>query len=244
MKKKIIMLIGGLCFISICIAIIVINNNSKEKMIIDNKTIELETKENEIIEESIAPEEILFSEMSIVELKYNASDIEALTKESDVIAIVKFLSKEGTNVYIGNGERVSTVFTNGNIEVEKLYLNKTNIKEGDIIKYQRPNGIIKFSEYVKGQQQAHVEKLIYTIERKRGISQEEMMDMYVNSYSYNNAMIEYNKEYLAFLKYYPDADTYMIEGYEYGLRETQDGLVLNNETKEYENLEDIVNKIE
>lgn len=242
MKKRISIL---LCMVIICsvVAIVSIINNKLDRIELENKTIEFSNKEEIIRNENINPEEILFSEMNIVELIYNASDVEDLAKESDVIAIVKFLSKEGTNVYIGNGERVSTVFTNGNIEVEKLYLNKTNLKEGDIIKYQRPNGIIKFSEYVKGQQQSHVDKLIYNIERKRGLSQEEMMNMYVNSYSYNNAMIEYNKEYLAFLKYYPDADAYMIEGYEYGLREIQDGFVLNNETKEYESLEDIVNKI-
>ena len=69
------------------------------------------------------------------------------------------------------------------------------------------------------------------------------MDKYVLSYSYNNAQIEFDKEYLAYMKYFKESDTYIIIGFEYGLREVNEDKILNNETKEYENLEDIVNKI-
>ena len=241
MKKRIIAIIVFIVLvISICIVII---NNNKDKMVIDNKTIEFENNDNEIVEETLNPEEILFSEMSIVELIYDASNVESLIKESDVVAIVEFLSKEGTNISAESGERLSTVCTNGEMKIKKIYYNIAELKEGDVVKYQRPDGVIKFSEYIKGQTEAHIEKLIKNIEKCKGLTQEEMMNKYVLSYSYNNAQIEYGKEYLAYMKYFPESDTYIIIGYEYGLREVNEDKIFNNETKEYENLEDIVNKI-
>ena len=243
MKKRISILLCIVIF-GLIVAIITVKIKSKSEIIeLENKTIEFSNKEEIIRNENINPEDILFSEMSIIELIYDASNVESLTKESDVVAIVEFLSKEGTNISAENGERLSTVCTNGEIEIKTIYYNNVELKEGDIVKYQRPNGVIKFSEYIKGQPKSHVDKLIKNIENSKGLTKEEMMDKYVLSYSYNNAQIEFDKEYLAYMKYFKESDTYIIIGFEYGLREVNEDKILNNETKEYENLEDIVNKI-
>ena len=50
MKKKIIT-ITVLILLAICVCIVIINNN-KDKMVIDNKTIEFENNDNEIVEET------------------------------------------------------------------------------------------------------------------------------------------------------------------------------------------------
>lgn len=197
------------------------------------------------IEESVDDEVILYKDNS-ADLAVDFSDIKNLIDNSEIVAIVKINSETGMN-YNPVKEEYVPVYTTGTMKVEKVLLNTSNkkIEENQELEYVRLGGKIEYSKYLEGLRETEREKLeqnmyVQTKMTKEQIAKKIVRDMYINDIE-----VESNKEYLVFLKYTNDYNKYNILGFEYGLREydSKTMKIKNNETKEFENMEDIVNKV-
>lgn len=211
-----------------------------------NKSNENFVNENaQNIEESVDDEVILYKDNS-ADLAVDFSDIKNLIDNSEIVAIVKINSETGMN-YNPVKEEYVPVYTTGTMKVEKVLLNTSNkkIEENQELEYVRLGGKIEYSKYLEGLRKTEREKLEQNMYAQTKMTTEQIAKKLVRDMYINDIEVESNKEYLVFLKYTNDYNKYNILGFEYGLREyySKTMKIKNNETKEFENMEDIVNKV-
>lgn len=245
MKKNILFIIAFVIIVCMIIVYKGFIDNKITKLESDSKVIETQNNENVEKYAEINPEDILFTESKIFDIEFDISDIKTLAENSDFIAIVKVNSAEGSNYYFNsnNGEQRSiSIYTEGDMTIKKVLKSNLN-KSIEKINYSREDGALKFKEYLLGQPESHNEKMITLLKKEKGLSLEEMYEKYVISKTIDNVSIEKEKEYLIFAVYHEEFDKYEIIGFQHGLREYNNGMVLNNDTGEYELLEDIENNI-
>ena len=127
--------------------------------------------------ENDSDNEIILYNSIKCDIAVNYSDISNLINESDIVAIVKIDSKNGTN-YNAFKNKYVPVYTTGKLKVENiLYSNlKYEVNEGDNIEYVRLGGEIKYSMYLKGLRDVERKKLEYNVAQQ----------VKINSYQIHN----------------------------------------------------------
>lgn len=163
-----------------------------------------------------------------VDILTDITNIEILKGEAQQIVIAKVIEIERCTNYnekIGNYTLINTL---GNIEILQVLKGDLNINSKT--PFIRAGGTISYDEYQKGVIYGNRSQIQgaydYITERKKG-----------------DIKIEEGKTYLMFLYYSEYDDRYEIMAYQYGLREynQENNTVLNNETGEWEDLNNILN---
>ena len=234
-KKRI---IPVLIFFILCVIIMVylIRQKSNKQTISEN---------NQNIENKLDNDIILYKEND-ADLAIDYSNIDNLVAESEVVALVKIKSEEGMN-YNPIREEYVPVYTTGVMEIENVILNTSDVQlsEKQELEYVRLGGKIKYGEYLQGLRDVEKEKLQQDMLVKTQKTTQELANKLVRDMYIDDIEIENNKEYLVFLKYTKDYEKYNILGFEYGLREYDSNtkMIKNNATKEFEDMEQTVVKI-
>ncbi len=234
-KKRI---IPVLIFFILCVIIMVylIMQKSNKQTISEN---------NQNIENKLDNDIILYKEND-ADLAIDYSNIDNLVAESEVVALVKIKSEEGMN-YNPIREEYVPVYTTGVMEIENVILNTSDVQlsEKQELEYVRLGGKIKYGEYLQGLRDVEKEKLQQDMLVKTQKTTQELANKLVRDMYIDDIEIENNKEYLVFLKYTKDYEKYNILGFEYGLREYDSNtkMIKNNATKEFEDMEQTVVKI-
>lgn len=158
-----------------------------------------------------------------------------------VVARVHIDSIDGGRVFSPVFEQYVFPETVGRLTVLEAY--KGDIRPGTQVNYARLGGIVTFDEYWKSLNQAQRDKRLHMNGGKRPADRK-----YVQSKLMDDIDIEAGKEYIVFLQPRSSKDRkfreYSIDLLQFGLREVKGSgagtLVLNNVTKEWENLGSIV----
>ena len=132
---------------------------------------------------------------------------EKLERDADSIAIVSIISLDGSDP---EGSIVGT--TNGKLLVNNVLAG--NLKEGQVINYSKPGGMMKMSEWEKSQPEAATQKRKY-LREKYGVNID-LDNTYINVLVGGDIEIEAGKTYLAYLK--ENSSGYEIIGLGVGLR--------------------------
>ena len=193
---------------------------------------------------------------STADYSIDFSDNEVISNEADFIIIGTIKSIDGAINYNPVKKGYTVIQTIGKIQVNKVL--KGDIKENEI-SFIRTDGNITVSEYEKSLTEEYREYIGIN-----KLNQDEKNSKYVVETTRGNITPEKEKTYLIYLTYFDDYERYGIRFSEYGLREidsqslNSDSNILNsdiknltldeyksikvknNETEEFEKLEDIV----
>ena len=234
-KKRI---IPVLIFFILCVIIMVY-------LIMQKSNKQTKSENNQNSENKLDNDIILYKEND-ADLAIDYSNIDNLVAESEVVALVKIKSEEGMN-YNPIREEYVPVYTTGVMEIENVILNTSDVQlsEKQELEYVRLGGKIKYGEYLQGLRDVEKEKLQQDMLVKTQKTTQELANKLVRDMYIDDIEIENNKEYLVFLKYTKDYEKYNILGFEYGLREYDSNtkMIKNNATKEFEDMEQTVVKI-
>ena len=196
---------------------------------------------------NLAENDIILSISNEADLTVDYSNIDNLVKDSDIVAIAKIETLQGSN-YNPNRNRYVPIYTTGTLKIEKIVLNKSDVSvnSNDVLNYVRLGGKIEYAEYLKGLSDSEKTKLERNMFTKTKLTTEQIGKKLVKDYYYDDVELENNKEYLVFLKFSNDYQKYNIVGFEYGLREYDSNTmqIKNNETNEFESLNKVTEKIQ
>lgn len=172
---------------------------------------------------------------------------EYMLELSDTIALVSIISVDSADTKIDP----AVGSTYGKLVVNNVL--SGSLKQGDVIEYIKSGGIMTLEEWEKNQIDGAREKR-EEMRKEAGI---DATKTYVNFHYENDPSIEEGKVYLCYLKYSENLDKYEILGLGNGFRELNipkesvvsaktysitDYKILNNETGEYESLNNYVQK--
>ena len=186
-----------------------------------------EETSSETSEITASPEETknIMEIVSEAEILGNPSDSVEIYEMSDAVALgyVKEISGY-SNVNEETGEYCYP-YTYGILEIQKVL--KGNMPEE--VNFIRMGGIVSWDDYYASLHDAQKEK--------RDAEMEETPD-FVNCHFEDDIEIEEGKTYLMYFAV--EDDKYTIQGWQGGLREWNDGKVLNNYTGEWQELSDVI----
>jgi len=170
---------------------------------------------------------------------------------SDNVALVRIISLDGASLEYNSmvGMTYGKMLINTSL--------KGDLKEGEVVEYLKPGGVVSVAEYEKYDDPAAIEKREY-LRKQNGIKIDKE-NSYYEIILGNDIIIEEGKTYLAYLKYSNDFKKYEIVGFGNGLREVvnilketknvkqielnvNDLKIKNNNTNEVESLQEYVNK--
>lgn len=175
---------------------------------------------------------------------------DSLDKIADNIAIVKIISLDGASMeYDGFvGMSYGTMLINNVI--------RGGLNVGDVVGYIKPGGTISMKEWETYQPEAANQKRA-TLREQSG-NNVNLENAYINTLVENDINIEVGKTYFVYLKYNGALAKYEIIGLGNGLREVNiskatksvsrsnininDTKIKNNDTGEYESLNDYISK--
>lgn len=169
---------------------------------------------------------------------------ELVTDYADNIVVATVISKDSMKPDEG-------LFgtTNGRLLIQKIL--KGDLKEGQVVKYLKNGGVMKFEDWDKNQPQASINKREYLKQKSNAIEDEE----YVNICLSDDVEIQEGYTYLINLKKLDDR--YEIIGLDVGVREvdvnytnrvslnsleTNSLMIKNNKTNEFESLQGYIDK--
>lgn len=234
-KKKLVVCLGilGLVVVSGLVCLYEINNQAEHRLLTDiNKPTEAFSAYKGVLSNEI------YNTVSYPDIAYNMSDVKTIARKSDYIILAKIDSIDGARNFDPIEKAYTEVASFGKMTVQKVY--KGNLKMGEKVNYSRLGGIIKTEEYLKGLYKEQRDKIAYL----GGIKQP-----YVKSFHHGDIEIEAGKNYLIFIYKERVKDSYkdyVISFNQYGLREVKTEnkkiKVLNNETKKWEKVEEVVEK--
>ncbi len=232
-KKKIILGIITILAIAVVIAIMcnskcnIRNNNNNNKKTEDVK------ENNNNAEKKVN----LISDLDIA-VDYSKKDVRRKYQKELILGRVEGIT--GTeNIDKKTGEETH-IKTLGNISVLKVY--NGNLKEGEKIAFSKVGGEMKFEDYIKGSSSAR-RKLEDNAEYNN-IKEEERKNLIISDRIKDDVVLEKGKTYLFYLEKIEGSDRYNICFFGDGTREVRkesnETLVKNNRTGEYEKIEDVI----
>lgn len=187
---------------------------------------------------------------SYADMLYDFSDNQTLSELSDYIAVIRIDTVDGvTNISSKTGKPVSSPYSYGKATV-------VNVIKGNLpneISYIRNGGMMTYDKWVEG---SHNPEKLRALKAESEFANVPENELYVDSSMQGDINIEIGKEYIAFMcrdDLYNLENEFVIQGFQYGLRELQNqGVatanaqsgnnlrVKNNVTGEWENVSDIV----
>ncbi len=185
--------------------------------------------------------EIMLAEY-IVDLSYNPSDEAQMSAHSEYAVLARVVSVDGTDSYNAKNGTYGMLYTYGRIEIINVY--KGELRAGETYGFTRNGGIGTWEQYAAGRNPEALKK------------QEQLMKengktrpAYVEEKAAGDISIEEGKTYLIYMlnqDYSPMDDSFLILGYQGGLREVNMDKteVRNNYTGEWQSLEETVSAIE
>lgn len=234
-KKKIILGIIIIAILTIAVVIAIMcnskcnirNNNNNNKKMEDVK------ENNNNAEKKVN----LISDLDIA-VDYSKKNVRRKYQKEVIIGRVEDIT--GTeNVDKKTGEETH-IKTLGNITVQKVY--NGNLKEGEKIAFSKVGGEMKFEDYIKGSSSAR-RKLEDNAEYNN-IKEEERKNLIISDRIKDDVVLEKGKTYLFYLEKIEGSDRYNICFFGDGTREVRkesnETLVKNNRTGEYEKIEDVI----
>jgi len=158
-----------------------------------------------------------------------------------VVALVHIDSIDGGRTYSPVFEQYVAPHTYGKMTVRESY--KGDVKPGQELSYSRLGGIVTYEDYWKSLNKQQQDKILHLNNGKQPAHEK-----YVKDTSADDIDIEAGKDYVVFLTPQSSKDgkthEYVIGGYQLGLREAKvsgaEVTVLNNETKQWENIGSVV----
>lgn len=172
---------------------------------------------------------------------------EYMLELSDAVVIASVISIDGADTKYNQ----AVGYTYGKIVINNSIYG--NINQGSIINYMKSGGIMTLEEYDKYQ----IEEIQEKHKNLREQSGIDASQIYVNTHFENDINVETGKTYLCYLKYIDSIGKYEIIGLGNGLRELNlkkkefvssleiniyEQKILNNNTGEYESLNDYIKK--
>lgn len=249
MKKKIWIVISSVTVV-ICLGLLFsvkVNGSKKIDQDVDQKVAQNNVESYDITsyvtDEVRANTQVCSTELCLVE----PLTPEKIGKDADAIVLATILSLDNADP---NGSIVG--MTNG-----KLLVNTTlsgDIAQGQVVSYSKPGGIMKMSDWEETQPDAANLKRQY-LREQNGVNVD-LDNTYINMLISGDIEVEAGKDYLVYLKFIDD-NKYEIIGLGNGLRElnveksakkakaksldTTSLKIKNNETGEFESLQDYIN---
>jgi len=171
----------------------------------------------------------------------NDADILWEPNSYSVVALVHIDSIEGGRTYSPIFEQYVSPQTYGKMTVREVY--RGDISIGEQLNYSRLGGIVAYDEYWKNLNEQQQEKILYLNNGKKPDTKE-----YIEVKFSDDIDIEVGKDYLVYLIPQTSKDStyheYLIDGVQFGLREVKGSgdavMVLNNETKGWENVSSVI----
>lgn len=237
MKKEKIVLGIIIALVIVIIATIICNNKCnirKNNSNNNEKTENVKEKENNNNAEKKVN---LISDLDIA-VDYSKKDVRRKYQKEVILGIVEDIT--GTeNVDSKTGEETH-IKTLGNISVLKVY--NGNLKEGEKIDFSKVGGEMKFEDYIKGSSSAR--KKLEDNAEYNNIKEEEIKNLIISDRIKDDVVLEKGKTYLFYLEKIEGSDRYNICFFGDGTREVKkesnETLVKNNRTGEYEKIEDVI----
>lgn len=177
--------------------------------------------------------------------------LSSLVKSTENIAIVRIISLDSSSAEFDQvvGKTYGKLIVNTVI--------KGNLQEGDVVEYAALGGYLTIAEWEQYQPSTANEKRDYL--RKQNGTEVDKNTTYMHLQIGNNLDVEEGKTYLAYLNYNEDMEKYEIVGFEDGLMEInvnkeestvstididgQELKIKNNDSGEYESLDEYINEI-
>ena len=163
--------------------------------------------------------------------------------EYPIVALVYVNSIDGGRTYSPVFEQYVAPHTYGKMTVRETY--RGGVKAGQELSYSRLGGTVSYEDYWKSLNKQQQDKILYLNGGKQPAHK-----AYVKDKSVDDIDLETGKEYVVFLT--PQSSKngavqeYVIGGYELGLREAKRSdtelTVLNNKTKHWDKIDDVVKK--
>lgn len=237
MKKEKIVLGIIIALAIVIIATIICNNKCnirKNNSNNNEKTEDVKEKENNNNAEKKVN---LIFDLDIA-VDYSKKDIRRKYKKEVILGRVEDIT--GTeNVDSKTGEETH-IKTLGNISVLKVY--NGNLKEGEKIDFSKVGGEMKFENYIKVSSSAR--KKLEDNAEYNNIKEEERKNLIISDRIKDDVVLEKGKTYLFYLEKIEGSDRYNICFFGDGTREVKkesnETLVKNNRTGEYEKIEDVI----
>ncbi len=206
-------------------------NNSNSN---NEKTEDVKEKENNNNAEKKVN---LISDLDIV-VDYSKKDVRRKYQKEVILGRVEDIT--GTeNVDSKTGEETH-IKTLGNISVLKVY--NGNLKEGEKIAFSKVGGEMKFEDYIKGSSSAR--KKLEDNAEFNNIKEEERKNLIISDRIKDDVVLEKGKTYLFYLEKIEGSNRCNICFFGDGTREVKkesnETLVKNNRTGEYEKIEDVI----
>lgn len=179
----------------------------------------------------------LISDLDIV-VDYSKKDVRRKYQKEVILGRVEDIT--GTeNVDSKTGEETH-IKTLGNISVLKVY--NGNLKEGEKIAFSKVGGEMKFEDYIKGSSSAR--KKLEDNAEFNNIKEEERKNLIISDRIKDDVVLEKGKTYLFYLEKIEGSNRCNICFFGDGTREVKkesnETLVKNNRTGEYEKIEDVI----
>ncbi len=238
MKKRKIVLGIIIALAIVIIATIICNNKCNIRKNNSNsnneKTEDVKEKENNNNAEKKVN---LISDLDIV-VDYSKKDVRRKYQKEVILGRVEDIT--GTeNVDSKTGEETH-IKTLGNISVLKVY--NGNLKEGEKIAFSKVGGEMKFEDYIKGSSSAR--KKLEDNAEFNNIKEEERKNLIISDRIKDDVVLEKGKTYLFYLEKIEGSNRCNICFFGDGTREVKkesnETLVKNNRTGEYEKIEDVI----
>ena len=251
--KKIYLFITVLLIIIIGLSIFFVKANVKKPDVVaeDTKTNSIEVDDSydisTYVTDKIKSKAEGITSMAELSVAYTPA---YLNKTADNIAVVRIISLEGATT-----EYNSMVgMTYGKLLINNSFAG--SLKEGSVVDYIKPGGIVTVADYDAHEPKEAVEKRDY-LRAQAGITIDKENEYYELKME-GDIDIEAGKTYLAYLKYCDDIGKYEIIGLENGLREVNIAKedksiskitldlsklqIKNNDTQQFESLNDYITK--
>ena len=193
-----------------------------------------------------------YANISNNDIQRSTTDVDMLWNEQDpyygfnkdpVVALVHVDSIDGGRTYSPISEQYVFPQTVGRMTIREVY--KGDLKSGEQISYARPGGIVFYDQYWNSLNKQQQDKILYLNNGKKPTDKKYIQEKFTDDID-----IEVGKAYVVLLipksSKNGKSHEYLIDGGEYGLREIKgsgkEKTVLNNKTKQWDNLSSIVKR--
>ena len=186
-----------------------------------------------------------YARISSDDIQHAGGDVDFMWQPDTypVVALVHIDSIEGGRTYSPVFGQYVAPHTYGKMTVRETY--RGDVKPGEQLDYSRLGGIVTYEEYWKSLNKQQQEKILHLNNGKQPAHEK-----YVQDKSADDIDVKAGQDYVAFLTLQSSKDgkshEYVIGGYQFGLREAKGSgaelTVLNNATKQWESLSNIVKR--